>query len=80
MKRIRFESGGDSDKGKNGLAEYLARNEIETLKAMEGCAWFPRLLNHFRDETEFLVTMVGGFFLREEVLRFGFNFVDVAIL
>ena len=51
MKRITFD--------KTGLAEYLARNEIETLEAMKGNIWFPPLLNHFKDGGEFVVTMVS---------------------
>ena len=50
MKRITFD--------KTGLAEYLARNEIETLEAMKGNIWFPPLLNHFKEGGEFVVTMV----------------------
>ena len=50
MKRITFD--------KTGLAEYLARNEIETLEAMKGNIWFPPLLNHFKEGGEFIVTMV----------------------
>lgn len=50
MKRITFD--------KTGLAEYLARNEIETLEAMKGNIWFPPLLNHFQEGGEFVVTMV----------------------
>ena len=51
MKRITFD--------KTGLAEYLARNEIETLEAMKGNMWFPPLLNHFKEGGEFVVTMVS---------------------
>jgi len=51
MKRITFD--------KTGLAEYLARNEIETLEAMRGNIWFPPLLNHFKEGGEFVVTMVS---------------------
>ena len=51
MKRITFD--------KTGLAEYLARNEIETLEAMKGNIWFPPLLNHFKEGGEFVVTMVS---------------------
>jgi hypothetical protein len=51
MKRITFD--------KSGLAEYLARNEIETLEAMKGSIWFPPLLNHFKEGGEFVVTMVS---------------------
>ena len=54
MKRITFD--------KTGLAEYLARNEIETLEAMKGNAWFPPLLNHFKEDGEFVVTMVSPSF------------------
>ncbi|PPR04079.1 hypothetical protein CVT24_010652 [Panaeolus cyanescens] len=49
MKRISFD--------KAGLAEYLAQNEIDALKAMKGNKWFPPLLNHFMDGSEFVVTM-----------------------
>ena len=52
MKRITFD--------KTGLAEYLARNEIETLEAMKGNIWFPPLLNHFKEGGEFVVTMVSS--------------------
>lgn len=52
MKRITFD--------KTGLAEYLARNEIETLEAMKGNVWFPPLLNHFKEGGEFIVTMVSS--------------------
>ena len=52
MKRITFD--------KNGLAEYLARNEIETLEAMKGNMWFPPLINHFKEGGEFVVTMVSS--------------------
>ena len=51
MKRITFD--------KTGLAEYLAKNEIETLEAMKGNIWFPPLLNHFKEGGEFVVTMVS---------------------
>ena len=51
MKRITFD--------KTGLAEYLARNEIETLEAMKGNIWFPPLLNHFKEGGEFVVTMAS---------------------
>ena len=51
MKRITFD--------KTGLAEYLLRNEIETLEAMKGNIWFPPLLNHFKEGGEFIVTMVS---------------------
>ena len=51
MKRITFD--------RSGLAEYLARNEIETLEAMKGNIWFPPLLNHFKEGGEFVVTMVS---------------------
>ena len=51
MKRITFD--------KSGLAEYLVRNEIETLEAMKGNVWFPPLLNHFKEGGEFVVTMVS---------------------
>jgi len=50
MKRITFD--------KNGLAKYLVNNEVDTLKAMEGNHWFPRLLNHFSEGGQFVVTMV----------------------
>lgn len=50
MKRISFD--------KAGLAEYLAQNEIDALKAMRDNIWFPPLLNHFMDGSEFVVTMV----------------------
>lgn len=50
MKRITFDN--------TGLAEYLARNEVDALKAMSGNAWFPRLLNNFEEGGEFLITMV----------------------
>ena len=52
MKRITFD--------RTGLAEYLARNEIETLEAMKGNIWFPPLLNHFKEGGEFIVTMVSS--------------------
>jgi hypothetical protein len=52
MKRITFDD--------TGLAEYLARNEIETLEAMKGNVWFPPLLNHFKEGGEFVVTMVSS--------------------
>jgi hypothetical protein len=52
MKRITFDN--------TGLAEYLARNEIETLEAMKGNVWFPPLLNHFKEDGEFVVTMVSS--------------------
>ena len=50
MERITFD--------KNGLAKYLVNNEVDTLKAMEGNHWFPRLLNHFSEGGQFVVTMV----------------------
>lgn len=50
MKRITFDQ--------NGLAKYLVNNEVDTLKAMEGNHWFPRLLNHFSEGGQFVVTMV----------------------
>ena len=53
MKRITFD--------KNGLAKYLVNNEVDTLKAMEGNHWFPRLLNHFSEGGQFVVTMVLSF-------------------
>ncbi|KAF8817121.1 kinase-like protein [Phlegmacium glaucopus] len=74
MKRITFD--------KTGLAEYLARNEIETLEAMKGNIWFPPLLNHFKEGGEFVVTMpfyrrgdLGGLiehkgFLGREIAQF----------
>jgi hypothetical protein len=64
MKRITFD--------KTGLAEYLARNEIETLEAMKGNIWFPPLLNHFKDGEEFVVTMVSPPLL---MTFWGLNFV-----
>jgi hypothetical protein len=50
MKRITFD--------KNGLARYVVKNEVDTLKAMEGNPWFPPLLNHFSEGGQFVVTMV----------------------
>ncbi|KAH9480261.1 putative serine/threonine-protein kinase ndrA [Psilocybe cubensis] len=49
MKRITFDN--------TGLAEYLARNEVDALKAMSGNVWFPPLLNNFEEGGEFLITM-----------------------
>ena len=51
MKHITFD--------KTGLAEYLARNEIDTLEAMKGNIWFPPLLNNFKEDGEFVVTIVS---------------------
>ena len=45
---------------KTGLAKYLARNEIETLKAMKGNIWFPPLLNHFKEDGGSVVTKVSS--------------------
>jgi len=50
MKRIRIDN--------SGLAKSLAEIEIEALTAMKGNRWFPVLLNHFKDDEEFIVTMV----------------------
>jgi hypothetical protein len=56
MKRITFDD--------SGLAKYLAKNEIDALRAMSGNIWFPPLLNEFAEGGQFVVTMVGHLVLR----------------
>lgn len=50
MKRITFDD--------SGLAKYLAKNEVDGLKAVAGNIWFPRLINEFAEGNQFVVTMV----------------------
>ncbi len=50
MKRITFDE--------SGLAKYLAKNEVDALKAMAGNIWFPQLLNDFAEGRQFVITMV----------------------
>ena len=50
MKRITFDD--------SGLAKYLAKNEVDALKAMAGNIWFPQLLNDFAEGKQFVITMV----------------------
>jgi len=52
MKRIVFDKAAD-------LAKSLAEAEINTLKAVAGSVWFPVLLNHFKDDEEYIITMVN---------------------
>lgn len=51
MKRIVFD--------KADLAKSLAEAEVDTLKAVAGSVWFPVLLNHFKDDEEYIITMVS---------------------
>lgn len=59
MKRITFDD--------SGLAKYLAKNEVDTLKAMAGNIWFPQLLNDFAEGRQFVVTMVRRIASRNDV-------------
>ncbi|KAF9485808.1 kinase-like protein [Pholiota conissans] len=49
MKRITFDD--------SGLAKYLAKNEVDALRAMSGNIWFPPLLNEFSEGGQFVITM-----------------------
>ncbi|KJA17464.1 hypothetical protein HYPSUDRAFT_1018215 [Hypholoma sublateritium FD-334 SS-4] len=60
MKRITFDD--------SGLAKYLAKNEVDTLKAMAGNIWFPQLLNDFAEGRQFVVTM--PFYRRGDLASF----------
>ncbi|KAF8158465.1 kinase-like domain-containing protein [Crassisporium funariophilum] len=59
MKRITFD--------KTGLAEYLARNEVDHLKAMTGNRWFPPLLNHFTDGGIYIIFVSKPFYHRGDL-------------
>lgn len=46
-----------------GLAEMLAEAEVDSLQAMKGSPWFPELLNHFREDDEFVIAIVSSSYL-----------------
>lgn len=61
MKRIVFDE--------TDLAKSLAEAEVDTLKAVAGSLWFPVLLNHFKDDEEYIITMVCSFLEERLVMQ-----------